>query len=173
MIIKYPDQDRIMYVVVRGSDPDAIAEIANAHVATYVDVRQGAARRRTPRRPRRPCRSSSIKPRSKLRESESALFQFQKDNELLAVTLEERQNLCRREHHRVHAKLNDARIKRIELGSKLERMKKASAHDVLDVADPDDGRQVRPFDRCARSTTRSATSSSSSRRKSGRRTPST
>src|SRR5690606_11253057 len=39
--IKYPDQNRIMYVVIRNEDPELAAKIANDHVATYVAYAKG------------------------------------------------------------------------------------------------------------------------------------
>src|SRR5206468_6869489 len=39
--IRYPEQDRIMYVAVRNSDPEAAMQIANDHVTTYVGYAKG------------------------------------------------------------------------------------------------------------------------------------
>lgn len=131
MVIKYPDQDRIMYVVVRGTDAPGIAEIANAHVTTYLAYAKGLLAGDTTAT----SKALSVEfdqAAQKLQESEAKLFQFQKDNELLAVPLEDRQNLVASNITAYTVKLNDARIKRIELGSKLERMKKASQLDVLE-----------------------------------------
>jgi hypothetical protein len=41
MTIKYPDQDRIMYVVVRSDDAPFAAKIANLHVDTFVQYSRG------------------------------------------------------------------------------------------------------------------------------------
>jgi capsular exopolysaccharide synthesis family protein len=128
--IQYPDQDRIMYVVVQNKDPKLAATIANAHVATYVDYAKGLLSTDTKQA------SSALSTEfddveGKLREAEAALYQFQKDNDLLAVTLEERQNLVSSGITTYTAKLNDTHARRLELASRLDRMKKASTQDVL------------------------------------------
>lgn len=128
---KYPDQDRIMHVVVRSDNPELAAEIANDHVATYVAYAKGLLADDTTQA----AKALSIEfeqSASKLQEAEAKLFAFQKENELLAVPLEDRQSLVASNITSYTARLNEARIKRIELQSKLERMKKASSLDVLD-----------------------------------------
>ncbi|MBV8759487.1 MAG: polysaccharide biosynthesis tyrosine autokinase [Deltaproteobacteria bacterium] len=128
--IRYPDQDRIMYVNVRDHDPKLAATIANAHVATYVDYSKGLISTDSKQA------SSAIATEfdsveGKLREAEAALYQFQKDNDLLAVTLEERQNMVSSGITTYSLKLNETHAKRLELAARLDRMKKASTEDVL------------------------------------------
>lgn len=128
--IKYPEQDRIMHVLVRSTDRKLAAEIANAHVATYVAYSKGLLAVDTTQA----SKALSLEfdeVANKLQEAESALFAFQKQNELLAVKLEDQQNLVASNITAYTARLNEARIRRIELQSKLERMKMASALDVL------------------------------------------
>jgi capsular exopolysaccharide synthesis family protein len=131
MKVKYPDQDRIMFVVVRSDDPKLAAEIANDHVATYVAYAKGLLAGDTTQA----SKALSIEfdeAADQLQKAEAALFAFQKENELLAVPLEDRQSLVASNITSYTARLNEARIKRIELQSKLERMKRASALDVLE-----------------------------------------
>ena len=129
--IKYPDQDRIMYVVVASSDPQLAADIANAHVATFVDYSRGLLSTDTKQTSDAlATQFDEVEP--KLRAAEAALYQFQKDNDLLAVTLEERQSLVSSGITAYTLKLNEAHARRLELGSKLERMRKASTVDVLE-----------------------------------------
>ncbi|HEY5948285.1 MAG TPA: Wzz/FepE/Etk N-terminal domain-containing protein, partial [Kofleriaceae bacterium] len=128
--IKYPDQDRIMYVVVQSKDRVLAAQVANAHVSTYVDYAKGLLSTDTKQA------SSALSAEfdvveQKLREAEGALYQYQKDNDLLAVSLEERQNLVSSGISTYTAKYNDQRARRIELSSRLDRMRKASLEDVL------------------------------------------
>jgi len=130
LLIRYPDQDRIMYVVVRNSNPQLAADIANAHVQTYIEYSRGLLSTDTKQA------SSALTTEfddaeRKLRESEAALYQYQKDNDLLAVTLEERQNMVSSGITTYTGKLTEARGRRIELTAQLERMQKASQQDVL------------------------------------------
>jgi capsular exopolysaccharide synthesis family protein len=130
LTIRYPDQDRIMYVDVRSTDAKLAADIANAHVATYVDYAKGLLSTDTQQA------SSALSTEfddveAKLRDAESALYKFQKDNDLLAVTLEDRQSMVSSGITTYTAKLNDTHARRIELSSRLDRMRKAAADDVL------------------------------------------
>ena len=130
LAVKYPDQDRIMYVQVRDENPQLAADIANAHIATYVDYSKGLLSTDTKQA------SSALSTEfddaeTKLREAESALYQFQKDNDLLAVTIEERQSMVSTGITAYTAKLNEAHAMRLELQSRLDRMRKAAGEDVL------------------------------------------
>ncbi len=129
--VKYPEQDRIMYIVVRSNSGTFAAEIANAHVATYVAYAKGLLTVDT-QQASKALTSEFDQAAGKLQESEAKLYQFQKDEELLAVSLEDRQNLVSSNITSFTARLNEARAKRIELSSKLDRMKKAQEREVLD-----------------------------------------
>src|SRR5262249_35434740 len=82
--VSYPEQNRIMYVVVRGADPQLDADIANAHIATYVEYSKGLLSTDT-KQASGALSTEFDESETKLREAESALYEFQKDNDLLAV----------------------------------------------------------------------------------------
>jgi len=130
MTIKYPDDNRIMYVVVKNSDPKLAAEIANDHVATYLAYSKGLLSSNTKEESGALATEFDDSER-KLRDAESALFQYQKDNDLLAVTLEDRQNMVSSGITTYTTKLNETHAKRLELTAKLERMRKAASEEVL------------------------------------------
>lgn len=131
MVVKYPDQDRIMYVTIRNGDAELAAKMANDHVATYVAHARGLLSTDS-RQASKALQLEFDQAASKLQEAEAKLYQFQKDNELLAVSLEDRQNLVSSNITAYTARLNQARGERIELGAKLDRMKKAAAREVLE-----------------------------------------
>ncbi|CAN5187951.1 exopolysaccharide regulatory tyrosine autokinase VpsO [soil metagenome] len=127
---KYPDQDRIMYVVVRNSNPQTAADIANAHIATYIEYSKGLLSTDTKQA------SSALTTEfddaeTKLRTAEAALYQYQKDNDLLAVTLEERQSMVSSGITTYTTKLTEAHGRHISLAAQLDRMQHASQQDVL------------------------------------------
>ncbi len=128
--VHYPEQNRIMYVVVRGPDAQLDADIANAHIQTYVDYSKGLLSTDT-KQASGALSTEFDESETKLREAEAALYQFQKDNDLLAVTLEERQNLVSSGITAYTAKLNEAHAARLEFSAKLDRMRKAAKEDVL------------------------------------------
>jgi succinoglycan biosynthesis transport protein ExoP len=128
--ITYPEDDRTMYVVVRSPDRELAAEVANAHVATYAAYSKGLLSTDT-KNESGALATEFDDAEAKLREAETALFQFQKDNDLLAVTLEERQKSVSSGITTYTAKMNEARARRIELQAKLDRMRKAANEDVL------------------------------------------
>jgi succinoglycan biosynthesis transport protein ExoP len=128
--VRYPDENRIMYVVVKGTDPKLAMDIANDHVATFIGYAKGLLSTDT-KLAAGALATEFDEAEQKLREDESALYQFQKDNDLLAVTLEERQNLVSSGITAYTLKFNEAHAKRLELAAKLDRMRKAALEDVL------------------------------------------
>ncbi len=130
LTVRYPDQDRIMYVVVRSPNPSLAADIANAHISTYEDYAKGLLSTDT-KKASGALSTEFDDAETKLRESESALYKYQKDNDLLAVTLEERQGMVSSSITAFTSKLNDVHGNRLELSAKLDRMRKASTEDVL------------------------------------------
>lgn len=128
--IRYPDQDRIMYIVVRSPNPQLAAQIANAHVATYVDYAKGLLSTDT-RQASSALSKEFDEAEAQLRDAESALYQYQKDNDLLAVTIEERQSIVSSGISNFTLKLNEMRARRLELAAQFERMNKATTEDVL------------------------------------------
>ncbi|HLL25862.1 MAG TPA: polysaccharide biosynthesis tyrosine autokinase [Kofleriaceae bacterium] len=128
--IRYPDQNRIFYVNVLNENADLAVKIANAHVSTYVAYARGLLSTDTQQA------STALSKEfdaveGKLREAESALYKFQKDNDLLAVTLEERQSIVSSGITTYTQKLNETKARRIELAARLDRMRKAATADVL------------------------------------------
>lgn len=130
MSVKYPDDNRIMYVVVKNQDPELAAEIANAHIATYVAYSKGLLTTDT-KNASGALSTEFDDAESALREAESALFQFRQDNDLPGVTLEEHQSMVSAGITMYSAKLNEVHAKRLELSAKLDRMHKAATEDVL------------------------------------------
>jgi len=128
--IKYPDQDRIMYVVVRSDSAKLAAQIANFHVDTFVQYSRGLLSTDT-RQASDALSAEFDDSEKKLRDAEAALYKFQKENDLLAVSLEDRQSLTSSNITSYTVKRNEARARRLEIGSRLERMKKYADTDVL------------------------------------------
>jgi len=130
MAIKYPDQDRIMYVVVRSDSAKLAAQIANHHVDTFVQYSRGLLSTDT-RQASDALSAEFDDSEKKLRDAEAALYKFQKENDLLAVSLEDRQSLTSSNITSYTQKRNEARARRIEIGSRLDRMKRLADFDVL------------------------------------------
>jgi polysaccharide biosynthesis transport protein len=130
LAVKYPDDNRIMYATVQSTDPKLAADLANDHIATYVAYSKGLLSTNT-KEASGALATEFDDAESKLREAESALFQYQKDNDLLAVTIEDRQNMVSSGISTYTAKVNETHAHRIELQAKLDRMRKAATEDVL------------------------------------------
>jgi capsular exopolysaccharide synthesis family protein len=131
LAVKGPEQDRTMYIIVRHSNPELAAQIANDHAATFVAYTKGLLTVDTAQASKA-LTTEFDQAAAKLQESESKLYAFQKDNKVLEVSLQDRQNLVSTNITTFTAKMNEARSRRIELGAKLDRMKKASADELLD-----------------------------------------
>jgi polysaccharide biosynthesis transport protein len=130
--VDYPEQNRIMHITARDPDPKLAADIANAHVNTYVSWTKGQLSLGTQRASKWLATELEMAEK-KLRESETKLVEFQKANDILSVSLEDRQNMISANIARFTGALNDARAKRIELTSALERMRKSATKNVIET----------------------------------------
>ena len=131
--VRYPEQDRIMYVYVRSPDPALATEIANDHIATYVDYAKGLLTMDSTKAAEA-LQAEFNDVEAKLRAAEDKIYKFQADNNMIAVTLEEHQNLVSQNILAFTQKLNDARANQIAVEAKLAQMKKESQTDVLSSA---------------------------------------
>jgi polysaccharide biosynthesis transport protein len=129
--VTYPEQNRVMYVTVRSRSAQRAADIANAHVRTYVDYSRGLISDST-KQASRSLSSEFDLAEKNLRDSETKLVEFQKANDIIAVSLEDRQNLVAANITHYTEKQNNARARRLELASVLQRMRKLPAEDVLE-----------------------------------------
>jgi polysaccharide biosynthesis transport protein len=128
--IQYPEPNRIMYIAVRDHDPQLAVDIANAHMRTYLDYSHGLLV--SDLTGASGVLSQEFNEAEKdLRDSESAMYDYEKKNDLLAVTLEERQSIVSTGITTYTMKLNDAHAHRLELQAKLDRMRKSAQEDVL------------------------------------------
>ncbi len=132
--IQYPEQNRIMYVVVSHTDPKLAMEIANQHVTTFDQYSRGLLTAGT-------AQASSalstefISAEKALREAEAKIYQFQKDNDLMAVSLEDRQSLVTAKIQNYSSKEDSAHSRSRELASRLEILRKlaTSTNDVVET----------------------------------------
>lgn len=129
--IRYPDQNRIMYVTVRNANPELAATIANNHVSTYVSYAKGLLSINS-NQASNALLAEFKEAEAKLRAAEDKIYKFQSENDMIAVTLEEHQNLVSTNILAFTQKLNDARAEEISLGARLAELKKQAGAEVLE-----------------------------------------
>lgn len=128
--VKYPEQDRIMYVAVRDADPEFATTIANDQIATYIDYAKGLLSDSSTQASEA-LEAKFEEAEQKLRAIEDKIYKFQAENDMIAVTLEEHQNLVSSNILTFTQKLNDSRANQIALNARLGEMKKEATQDVL------------------------------------------
>jgi succinoglycan biosynthesis transport protein ExoP len=128
--IEYPEQNRIFLITMRSTDPALAATVANAHVATYVAYTRGQLSTGSSKASRF-LASELDMAKSELAVTEDKLVEFQKQNEVLAVTLEDKQNLVSANITLYTEKLNDARAERLKRAALLSRLKGLDVEDIL------------------------------------------
>jgi len=129
--VAYPEENRIMYVVVHSVDPKLAADVANAHVSTYIAYSKGLLSLDTKQASTALSAEFDIA-ESKLRGAETQVFKSQQDNDLISQSIEEKQGLMSSEITAYTTRFNESRAKRIELASRLDRMRAAmKSDDVL------------------------------------------
>jgi capsular exopolysaccharide synthesis family protein len=128
--VRYPDLDRIFYVVARNADKHLAADLANQHVQTYYNYARGLLTLDSS------AASSELMAEfkdaeAKLRDAEQKIYKFEAENDMIAVTLEERQNLVTQNILAFTQKINDQTATEIGLNAKLNEMRRESDKDVL------------------------------------------
>lgn len=130
LTVKYPDQDRIFYVAIKNSDPKLAAALANDHIQTYYSYAKGLLTLDSSEAATA-LQSEFNDAETKLRAAEEKIYKFQADNDMIAVTLEERQNLVAQNILAFSQKINDQTAHQIELNARLGQMRAESDKDVL------------------------------------------
>ena len=123
-------ESRIINVFVQHTDPQLAIDLANAHVETFYEYSKGVRGDDT--------REISMfldqelqRAAERLSEAEKALLDFKKENDLLSVSLEDKQNILATDITEYTAALREARIARIKLGSLRARVATLSGADVM------------------------------------------
>ncbi len=124
-------ESRIVKIHVSHPDKALAADLANEHVKTYLEFTKGL--RSTGSGEVAKFLSIELDSAEKrLRTSEELLYSFKKDNFILSVSLEDKQNLLASEISRFDGAHTDARIKRIELSAVRARAHALSGEDLLE-----------------------------------------
>lgn len=124
-------ESRVVNLHVEHTDPELAVELANAQIQTYVQHSRGM--RREDGRDVTAFLARELENAERtLAASEQKLLRFKRDNDLLSVSLEDKQNLVAADLGRYSAALSDARIKRIELGSVRKRAQGLTGEAVME-----------------------------------------
>lgn len=124
-------ESRIVNVFVRHTDPALAADLANEHIRTYMAYTLGLVTEGTGDVSRFLSKELDAA-ETALRDSEKKLYEFREENDILSVSLEDRQSILAADIARFSAALSDARIKRIELASVRSRANKLKGEDILE-----------------------------------------
>ncbi|MCW5800895.1 MAG: polysaccharide biosynthesis tyrosine autokinase [Deltaproteobacteria bacterium] len=128
--IEYPKPNHIMYIGVRNADPELAKQISNAHVTTYINYSKGLLSSNSTQASEK-LQADFEEAEGQLRKAEEKVYQFQADNDMIAVTLETQQSLVASNILAFTTKLNDARAEEISMSAKLVQVQKQAKQDVL------------------------------------------
>lgn len=128
--VKYPEQDRIMYVAVRDPNPQLATDIANDQITTYINYAKGLLSLSSTQATEA-LQAEFNDAEAKLRAAEDKIYKFEAENDMITVTLEEHQNLVSQNILNLSQKLNDAKASEIGISAKLAEMKKEGNQDTL------------------------------------------
>lgn len=122
---------RIVTIRVQQRDPDLAVRIANLHIGTFLEYTRGLRTGGTGKVSK--YLSGELDRAEKhLRESEDAVLDFKRENDLLSTSIEEAQSILAKELARYTTAVGDARIERTKQGSALKRAKALLNEDVLE-----------------------------------------
>jgi polysaccharide biosynthesis transport protein len=124
-------ESRITNVHVQHTDPDLAVDLANAQVDTYYEHSR-KIRGQDGREITRFLEDELDRAEKELKRSEEKLLAFKKDNDILSVSLEDKQSMLAADLARYTAATSDARIKRIEIDAVRKRAQGLKGEDVME-----------------------------------------
>lgn len=129
--IQRSEENRKFGIRVTHPDAEVAAFLANAHVKTFEDYNKNLRAEGTEDASQ--YLSDELDAAEKnLRKSEMALFEFKKQNDILDVSLESKQNQIATSIDRYSTAFNDAKLERIELAALRKRVRQAAEVEVLE-----------------------------------------
>jgi polysaccharide biosynthesis transport protein len=124
-------ESRVIGVTVRHTDPELARQLANEQVKSYIATILGKRTRGADKSSK--FLSSELDAAEKrLHASEQLLYEFKDRNDIISVSLEDRQNIVANDIQRYSGALGDARVKRIEMGSLRKRAMALKGEEVLE-----------------------------------------
>jgi capsular exopolysaccharide synthesis family protein len=123
---------RLLEIAVEDSDPVRARDIANATADAYLEQNVERMLSSTVSAVDWLSRQAS-ELQERLEESERALHTFRRDNDILSVSLEDRQNIVANQIQKLSDALTASRTRSIDLGSKVNEMRELSSMDPLEI----------------------------------------
>lgn len=123
---------RIIEVHVKHADRELAADLANAHVETYINANLSIKTKYSEKASKFLARELDAA-QKQLRESEQKVADFKRENQILSISLDDKINIVAGDLEKYTAALSNARIKRIELGSvRKQAQEAAKSENVLE-----------------------------------------
>jgi len=124
-------ESRVISVTVEHTDPQLARDLANEHIRSYLSAtlakRTGGADKSS-----RYLSAELDAAEKTLRASEQLLYEFKDKNDIISVSLEDKQSILAADISRYSSALGEARIKRIEMGSLRKRAMALKGEEVLE-----------------------------------------
>jgi polysaccharide biosynthesis transport protein len=124
-------ESRVLAITVQSTDPVLARDLSEAHMKSYISATL-AKRTKGADRSSKFLAGERDAAEKALRTSEERLYQFKEQNDILSVSLEDRQNIVANDIQRYSGALGDARVKRIELASLRKRAQALKGDEVLE-----------------------------------------
>jgi capsular exopolysaccharide synthesis family protein len=134
MTMLHPTQNResrVFAITVDNTDPELARALANAHVQSYLAATL-AKRTRGADKSSKFLSTELDLAATALRDSEQKLYEFKEKNDIISVSLEDKQSILAQDIARYSAALADSRIKRIDLAALRTRAEGLKGEDVLE-----------------------------------------
>ena len=122
---------RIIDIKVKHTDPELAIELANKHVETYLTYTR-SLRTEGGGKVSGFLAAELDTAQSRLKATESELLKFKKDNDILSMTLEDKQSILAKDLGRLSEAVTEARVKRMELAALRERLQQLEGEQILE-----------------------------------------
>jgi capsular exopolysaccharide synthesis family protein len=123
-------ESRIVNIHVRHTDPDLAIELANKHVESFLAYTR-SLRTEGSGRVATSLATELDMAAAQLKKTEEALLKFKKENDILSMTLEDKESILAKDIGRLSDAATEARVKRMELASLRDRLKQVANEEIL------------------------------------------
>ncbi|ACY12722.1 GumC family protein [Haliangium ochraceum] len=124
-------ESRVVRLRAQHTEPAVAEQLANYHVDTFLAYHRNLRGENTEQITEF-LDQELVTSADDLENAERALLAFKKDNDILSVSIEDRQNILAADIARYNAALSDARIERIELGTILARARALEGEAIME-----------------------------------------
>jgi polysaccharide biosynthesis transport protein len=124
-------ESRVVNIMVKNTDPEFAVELANKHVEAFLAYTRSLRTEGSGKAAEFLANELDMASKQ-LKVTEEALLKFKKENDILSISLEDKQSILSKDIGRLSDALTEARVKKMEVQAVQKRLAEVKGEEVLD-----------------------------------------